>query len=268
MNTCTHMPFLTTGLDGHRVLFYCRASVPPPNRGRVWKLWAAGVDGDRRLETGFGAEVVECSPAGWEDDAGWHVSFIAGGAKEHPLFRLWAMHGPSLDKLGRPRIIHAPTRTGFLLRDRIVHAEPERYIHIRRSAGLLTLEMPDVMILRVIYRADAEEKLLVSVQRPKEKEPFTIEYNLLNGRQEIVECDGLPAYKCAILNDETLYTQRIGDDFENRRIVRGTIVTRRPMDGRGFRKVRMDHRDGESYPAGCQPVSPITRRAASALIAP
>ena len=38
------------------------------------------------------------------------------------------------------------------------------------------------------------------------------------GNQHLIECDGKPAYKCAILADRVIYTERIGKDFEDRRL--------------------------------------------------
>lgn len=229
MSEYTHMPFLTRDRCGRRTLFYCRSNPPPVDRGLVWKLWISDPDGDRRIHTGFGEEVVECSPAAWEDDSGWHVSFIAGGAKQHPLFRLWRMDGPTADRLGPPQIVHAPTPAGCVFRDRMVYVEPHETICICRSAGIVRLVLRGAMIVRVSYRADAPVNLLISATLPHGEEPFTFEYDLLSGAQEMLECDGSPAYKCTIFQDEILYARRGGEGFEDRRIVRGLETIRYPM---------------------------------------
>jgi len=216
----THMPFLTRDKCGRRVLFLCRAGSPPPDRGRIWKLhFQRDGENPRRLETGLGDEVVECSPAAWVDETGWHVTFIAGGATENPVFRLHRMDGPTLHQLGRPTMAHAPTRAGFAYNKRLVHAEPEDFIHVIEPAGDRVIELRGSLIYRVTYKAEDPDILLISGLVKTQAEVFTIEHDLRTGEQELIECDGRPAYKCTILGDEVLYAERFGEGFEDRRIV-------------------------------------------------
>lgn len=224
------MPFLMFDRQGRRLLFYCRPGPPQPNRAKCWKLWLLDDKSDRQLHTGLGEEVVECSPSAWCDDDGWHVTFIAGGAKEHPLFRLWQMNGKGLDELNLRTIVHAPTRAGFAYRDRVVHALPEERIYIQDLSGHRCLELPGAVILRVSYRADMPDVLLIAAQWRNATDVFTVEYDLATGDQYLLESGGTPAYKCSIFGDEMIYAERIGGDFEERRLVQGPIV-RKPFSG-------------------------------------
>ena len=68
------------------------------------------------------------------------------------------------------------------------------------------------------YRADAPDRLLISGQWQQGEELFTLQYDLATGEQQTVLCDGEPAYKCAILGDQILYTHRTGGHFEDRQV--------------------------------------------------
>jgi len=122
------------------------------------------------------------------------------------------------------------TRAGFVFGDRLVHADPENLIYVRQPAGDFDIELPGAFIYRVSYRADAPEKLLISGQWQTETDVFAIEYDLATGEQHLLESDGLPAYKCTILNDQVLYAQRIGEHFEERRINASTMLSRRQIN--------------------------------------
>jgi hypothetical protein len=51
----------------------------------------------------------------------------------------------------------------------------------------------------------------------------------VTSRQNLIECDGRPAYKCTILGDQILYAHRLGEHFETRRITAPTAgLSRRP----------------------------------------
>jgi len=217
----THMPFLTPGESGKPVLLFCQADV-----SRIWKLCAQTSDGRiLRLSTGMPEDVCECSPTAWHDESGWHVSFIAGGGKPNPLHRLYRMDGPTLDRLSTPVALHA-TRAGFVYLDRLVYAEMDNLIHVRDLAGDLDIELPGAFIYRVAYRADQPNMLLISGQWQTEDDVFTLEYDLSSGEQSMIECDGQPAYKCTILGDQMLYAQRIGEQFEHRRVTAAKSIAR------------------------------------------
>jgi len=247
----THMPFLTLDDQGNHVLFYCRSGpqdVNASNQSRRWKLWiATEKDQPRRMETGLSNEMMECAPAAWLDEAGWHVTFIAGGAIENPLYHLYRMDGPDLDHLSQPLTIH-PTRAGFVLGDRLVYADIENLIHVRQPTGDFDIELPGAYIYRVSYRADAPSKLLISGQWQTETDVFALEYDIETGEQSLLECDGRPAYKCSILGDRVLYAHRIGEHFEARRINMAAELLRRPTN------VAIRRQAGQVQPIVTQPI--------------
>ncbi len=218
----SHMPFLAPGPDGP-VLFCCRSG-----GDGLWKAHYVGDDGlPRRLRTGLADDAVECSPSAWHDRTGWHVSFIAGGMRGNRMFRLYRMDGPTLDALSQP-VTLAQARSGFVYRDRMALGEAKDFVHITEPAEDQTLEFPGANILRVGYRADRPERLLISGRRLDEPEPWTIEYDLTTGEQRRVICDGRPAYKCAMLGDRVLYAERRGG-FEEREVVEARSTERQPV---------------------------------------
>ena len=123
----THMPFLTLDQDGREVLLFCQAGAD-----RIWKAHFRTPDGEiRRLPTGLPDELCECTPTAWYDATGWHVTLIAGGKADDPLFRLYRFDGPALDRLSPPAIVQA-ARSGHIYKDRLVHGEAENLVHVRR----------------------------------------------------------------------------------------------------------------------------------------
>ena len=221
----THMPFLTPGEDERPMLFFCQA-----DESHIWKTYYRLANGEiHRLTTDLSPEVCECSPTAWHDAAGWHVSFIAGGAENDPLYHLYRMDGSTLDQLSKPVAIQ-PTRAGFVHGDRLVHADMANLIHVRQPSGDFDIELPGAFIYRVAYRADQPDTLLISGQWQTEDDVFTLEYDLKTGQQSLIECDGLPAYKCTILGDQLLYAQRIGEHFESRQIASAVASSRRSVN--------------------------------------
>lgn len=210
----THMPFLTLDQEGREVLLLCQAG-----GDRIWKAYFRTPDGGiRRLPTGLPADLCECSPTAWHDAAGWHLTLIAGGQQDDPLFHLYRFDGPALDRLSPPVAIQA-ARSGHIYKDRLVYGEPENLVQVRGPLGDKVIELPGAFIYRVAYRTDAPDKLLISGQWQQEEEVFTLEYDLATNAQRTITCDGKPAYKCTILGNTVLYADRTGKQFEDRRIL-------------------------------------------------
>jgi hypothetical protein len=130
--------------------------------------------------------------------------------------------------MGKPVAVIA-TRAGFVYPDRIVHADMANLIHVRQPSADFDIELPGVFIYRAAYRADMPNTFLISGQWQTEDDVFTLEYDLTTGQQNLLQCNGDPAYKCTILGDQLLHTQRIGEHFENRRIVAGVNPSRRTV---------------------------------------
>jgi hypothetical protein len=209
----THMPFLTCSLDNERVFLFCQA-----DEKHIWKIFVSINDGDPiRIDTGFSDEVIECSPAAWQDETGWHLSFIAGGEIADPLYHLYRMDGKTFETLSHP-VAMRPTKTGFIYLDRIVTGTIQDIINIHEPGGDKIIELPNAYIYRVSYRADNADSLIISGQWIGDDEIFSIEYNLKTDEQEFIECDGKIAYKPTIYGNEILYADRVGESFESRRI--------------------------------------------------
>jgi len=74
------------------------------------------------------------------------------------------------------------------------------------------------------------DTLLISGQWQTEDEVFTLEYDLRTGQQNLIECDGRPAYKCTILGNQLLYAQMVGEHFESRQIASAVATSRRAVN--------------------------------------
>ena len=232
----SHMPFLFRDQEGSRILLY--TSIDSCEQNGCWKLhYCVGDEAPRRLETGFSHNVVECSPTAWVDETGFHVSFVAGGGVGD-AYRLYRMDGVSLDTLSAPVSMRL-ARTGFVYKDRLAIGELQDLVHVHDANGDHKIEIPGAFIYRVSYRSDAPDKILISGDWIGEKaDVFCIEYDLSNDSQRFIECDGLPAYKCSIFENDVLYAKRTGNSFEDRCIVHGVDsggipckIARRIADG-------------------------------------
>lgn len=186
-----------------------------------WRLYYATDDNEpKRLETGFAPGVIECSPTAWQDESGWHISFVSNSEPNGSNYRLYRMDGSTLETLSQP-ISLRKARTGFVYQDRIVVGEIQDVVHVHDTNGDHKIIIPGAFLYRVSYRADSPLKLLISGEWIGENEDvFTLEYDLATDAQRYIECDGLPAYKCTILDNEILYAKRNGDAFEHRTIYR------------------------------------------------
>ncbi len=224
INTKSHMPFLTADLTGRRMMFFCLAG-----ENNVWKLhFASGHGEPQRLETGLASEMIECSSCAWQDETGWHVSFIAGGVAHDPVYHLYRMDGETLGNLSQPIAIR-PTRAGFVFRDRLVTAELFDRFTVHDQNMDRTIAMPGMYIYRVAYRGDNPDKLLVSGAWINESDSlFTVEYDLKTGVQHLIHCDSKSAYKCTICGDEVWDTIQTGDHFEQRQIRQASCVNLTP----------------------------------------
>jgi hypothetical protein len=211
------MPFLMRDREGREVLFFCRK-----NDSGVWKVHYS-VDGGEpfRMMTGMPDEATECSPTAWQDDNGWHISFVAG---RDPLpYQLYLMHGTALetdpDSIWTRTVLSA-AKSGFAARGFSVTTEVVERLTVKTPSGVRHLLIPDSYIYAVTYRSDKPEILLISTGSMTETGKLTVfEYDTETGRQFILEADGLPVYKGTIFENKVLYTRQTGETFEEREIV-------------------------------------------------
>ena len=214
------MPFLLS--DG--VLLFCRSNSSRENGSKIWKLHYRDESGIHRIPTGLSDDVIECSPTAWTDSTGVHVSFVAGGGDIDPLYWLYQMDGATMGELGSPVQI-IPARCGFVREDRIVHGSLKDFVYITEADGSKQIEIPNAYIYRVAYITDDPDVLLISGQFESESGVFSLRYDLRTGEQALVECDGVPAYKCCILGNTIIYAEKFGDNFEDRRLREAKIRT-------------------------------------------
>ena len=90
--------------------------------------------------------------------------------------------------------------------------------------------------------------LLISGQWQSETDVFSLEYDLNTSAQSLLECDGLPAYKCTILGDQLLYARRSGEHFESRHVTTAAAASRRAVHS----AVRRE--PGQVQPIATQPM--------------
>ena len=214
----SHMPFLCENHQGDQVLFYAAAAEAAHPH---WQLhYMVGDANPQRLTTGFEPGTVECSPTAWQDESGWHISFVSNGRPDSLIYRLYRMDGPTLDQLSQPISLRI-ARTGFVYRDRIVVGEIQDVVHVHDPSGDHKIVIPGAFLYRVAYRADAPDKFLISGDWIGESaDVFCLEYDLETDEQRYIECDGMPAYKCTVFGDEVLFAERTTGGFENRHVRR------------------------------------------------
>jgi hypothetical protein len=216
------MPFLVFDQDGRRILLFTQTS---PDTPQIWKIFYKIDDNEPvRIATGLADQSIECSPTAWQDENGWHLSFI--GMDNDLIFRLYLMEGATLETLAPPTLIRT-NRTGFVYKDRIAIGEIQDLVVVHDNNGDHDIEISGAFIYRVSYRADNPNKLLISGEWINElQDPFTLEYDLSDDSQHYIECNGKGAYKCTIYGDEILYAQRTGEKFESRQIAQSNKYNR------------------------------------------
>ena len=212
------MPFLTKDAANNDVLFLCLA---PPELNvfgnRTWKIYFIDSFHDEpvRIDTKMTSATFECSPTGWYDENGWHVSFIAGGDPDNPLFQLFLMEGPTLETLRDPVVAQTSSRSGFVSKDRMIYSSKTiEYDYIINGTERMEFDLSE--ILRVSYQADQPHKMLISYK--KDDEIYTIRYDMNDRTMEKIICDGQPAYKFTMYGDTIIYARIIDDGFENRKL--------------------------------------------------
>lgn len=209
----THMPFITAG---H--VFFCIGGQFNDSGSRRWKIHRIDCASGRvvRLNTRMDNRCTECSPSAWQDETGWHVSFIAGGVPGNERFYIYQLNGPTLEDLGEPVPVK-PARTGFVYRDGLVWGSPEDVVHVEKAAQRTHINLPGCQIYRVSYRADIPEILLITVFVADDTRFATVSHDTRSGESWEIECDGEAAYKCSMFGGSVMYAHR-GEDFEDREV--------------------------------------------------
>jgi hypothetical protein len=205
----THMPFLFRDLNNREILLFCQK-----NENGIWKI-RVSIEGStaRRILTGLEDDIVECTPTGWHDEQGFHISFIAGNEKTP--YQMYALHG-DLDSLLKP-IVLVKTKAGYYSNISFAQAFMDRFSFRKRNQIIKDIYIPDSYIYGITYEFEQPHKLIISTGSRILNNKLTVfEYNAETDEQFILECNNEPAYKCSILGDKILYTRQVGDNFEDR----------------------------------------------------
>ena len=206
------MPFLAPSPSGGRILFFCCS-----DETRVWKLIYEENNDYFRVETGLPEDTIECAPTAWHDDDGWHVSFIGGFTPECRDYFLYRMDGKDLRRMSPAHTVHMAS-VGFVYKDRMAYGVQNKIVVQDKGEKTISVDVPDSYLYRISYRPDQPDLLLVSVHDRKTKEVYLMECDIKTGVQNEIECDGKPAYKCAILGNEIVYANKTGIQFESRQV--------------------------------------------------
>jgi len=232
----THMPYLTCDASsGEEILLYCRSGiedVEPGSQTRRWKLWVVTENSEpRRINTRLGERVTECAPTAWQDDDGWHVTFIAGCGQDRIPYQLYRMWGETLDDLSFP-IPVCRAEWGFIWTGRTVTGQFTNIVEIRHPGTFnMDLELPGAFLGRISYQSQNPDRLIIGCQWQMESEQLTLEYDISTGDQSILMCDGQAAYKCSILGDTVLYAKCGGRFADDRTICKAKVFQRLTFKG-------------------------------------
>ena len=213
----THMPFMSEH-DGETLSLCCRKI------NDFWKIHVLQNGEWVRLNTGRQADAVECSPTAEWRDGHWHISFVAGGAEEDRLFRLYEY----VD--GEVTMVKEPAYVGFCNKKMLVYGGRERSFTVEMAGGAVkkVFESENLdELLRISYRPETPSHLLISGRYNSDF--FSWIYNLGNNRAFSVEADGDVAYKCAFFQGKCYYAKRIGEGFEDREVVEAQRVKITPL---------------------------------------
>jgi hypothetical protein len=235
------MPFL----NGSTLLF-CSADGPvaradssarrgqSPRHGarryRPWKLMYCDWKSRRphRIETGLPADSVECSPAFYQANGRYFVSFIGGlfhnglGRPDPLVYHLYTMSGPSLDRLEAPiQFSDRRTPLGFVSPRYVCNLQRGRLCVRRRGTDQQSVvELPMLpKLLRATYRADHLDSLIVT-GLDQSRQPQSLLVRLDTKEISEIRTTG-PVYKCSIYGTELIHAEQTGRGFEERRLMRG-----------------------------------------------
>ena len=191
-----------------------------------WKIHQYKDGSWQRVNTGLPEDATECSPTAEYLFGVWHLTFIAVGAEGNRMFRLY--HIADLDKGVLPVAV-CPADVGFLQKNRLVSASRHGPIVIEDVGKTYTVTIKDAEYLyRVSYDPHNPARLFISGQTLDGKIFSRIYQYKTNDLWEL-ECDGFPAYKAAYANGTYYYALKVGNGFEDRRIVAGRNVRTRVL---------------------------------------
>jgi hypothetical protein len=200
-----------------------------------WKLFHCSWS-DRQqpqqIATGLAAGAVECSPAFYRDADGLHISFIGGVPTQQCFdYKLYPMSGAAWDSLSAAEPFdNRETWAGFLSQRYVCFSSSNRLELTRRDTNeQFLLECPLSRILRVTYRADDLDSLLITGVATDENEQ-TLLYKIDTTETfEVRTPDSV--YKSSINGDQIVFAQQGDDDFEDRQLQHGSYTLEAVTNG-------------------------------------
>lgn len=218
-NEKSHMPFAAPdSQNGFAAREFCCLML----NGK-WKIHQFRNGSWCRINTGLPDDATECSPAAECIDGIWHLTFIAGGAESDRRFRLY--HICDLDAGVLP-VILCSADVGYLQKNTLVHATRHGPIMIERPGKTLKIHIHDAEYLyRVTYDPFHPGRMYISGQTFS-GEIFSRIYVPSENEMIELQADGAVAYKAAFWKDTCYYAQRLGNGFEDRKIVKAGRLRR------------------------------------------
>lgn len=224
--TQTHMPWVAHDRNKVNLYAFC------VRLQNIWKIHYAGEDGVvHRLQTGLADDVYECAPVASFDSLTheWYISFVAGNSVEHPRLSLYYMKLTDTTA----HVVIEDILTGFFMDDK--HTGYVRYGNIISYGALIR---PNVLkLLKAVkifcLRPYKGSGLIASYTSAKDFEHLhTLVFNP-STKQAVLLTDtseNIPLYKACYDGHDWYYAQRVGDDLEDRRIVRADDLNVTPVD--------------------------------------
>lgn len=213
--TASHMPFAAPDPARHfEAREFCCIMV-----GGKWKIHQFSAGKWVRINTGLPEDATECSPAAECLFGVWYLTFIAGGAEEKRMFRLY--HIADLDAGALPVEV-CPADAGFLQKNRLVYGQRSGAFTIEDPHQIQTVTLKDAeYIYRIAYDPFDPHRLFIS-GKTFGGEIFS---RILTPEKHLLQsltADGGSAYKAANWRGEIYYAKRTGEGFEDRQIVRAS----------------------------------------------
>ncbi len=212
-----HSPFFTFNQKRTQIQFgsdlvSCNYDEDEINK---FKLFYSIADSAKvRLHTGLGDLVPEFSPTAWQDEDGWHLSFISGGeVKKRKLF-LNIMHGKNLAQMEGLQMVY-PCRAGFVYKDRVVSTDSDDAFLVSDSFGNHKFNVPGFFIMRIAYCCENPDILFIYGIRLGSVRPMIIEFNLTNSEQNLISCPPTSIYNLVICGDLVLSISSGENDKNN-----------------------------------------------------
>lgn len=209
--TYSHMPYVAHGNGEIRQV--CCLMV-----NGLWKVHQFSNGRWQRVYTGLPEDATECSPLAAYDvvKRHWNISFIGGGYDGSPGFSLYLIEDVDSYETTITKIISADA--GFCWKDRIVYCGRSTSIFVSFAdfTRKVTIKNLDY-IYRVTNYPQSPNELIVSATIANELTTLLI--NTEQPEVKTLTVHGEVPYKACLFYGTCHYAKKIGEGYEDRRIV-------------------------------------------------